>query len=109
MNVGVALPILEGHITKRQFLAMWTVEDLEWRKFLAYNIICCYIQYHQPRGYGALEFEEGCLRLYALRYYCIIEYAYKEYYHRHWIVASNKPTFAIMQMETIPNHVVSQD
>jgi hypothetical protein len=47
LRVGVTLPILRlGHITKKQFLAMWVVKDLEWRKFLAYSIVCCYIQYH---------------------------------------------------------------
>jgi len=46
---------------------MWVIEDLEWREFLAYNMICCNIQYHQPRGYGILKFEVGSLGLYALR------------------------------------------
>jgi len=40
LKVGVALLILGSHITKKEFLIMWVVEDLEWRKFLAYNIIC---------------------------------------------------------------------
>jgi hypothetical protein len=40
LRVGVALLVLGGHITKKEFLIMWVVEDLEWRKFLAYNIIC---------------------------------------------------------------------
>jgi hypothetical protein len=53
-KVGVALPVLGGHIIEKQFLAMWIVEDLEWKTFLAYSIICCYIQYHQPRGYEML-------------------------------------------------------
>ncbi len=39
LRVGVALPILGGHITKKQLLAMWVVKDLEWKEFLAYNII----------------------------------------------------------------------
>jgi len=55
---------------------MWVVKDLEWREFLAYNIVCCYIQYHQLKGYGVLEFEVGYLGLYALRYYYRLEYAY---------------------------------
>lgn len=43
LKVGVALPVLGGHIIEKEFLTMWVVEDLEWRKFLAYNIICYYI------------------------------------------------------------------
>ncbi len=58
--------------------------------------------------YGVLEFEVGCLGLHALRYYCRLEYAYQKYYHQHQIVVSNKPTFAITQMETISDHVVNQ-
>jgi hypothetical protein len=76
LKVVVALVILGCHIIKKYFLAMWAIEDLEWRKFLAYNIVCCYIQYHKPRRYGVLEFEVGFLRFYALRYYCRLEYAY---------------------------------
>jgi hypothetical protein len=79
LKVGVALPILRlGHITDKQFLAMWVVEDLDWRKLLAYNIVCCYIQYHRPRGYEVLEFEVGCLGLYSARYYHRLAYAYQE-------------------------------
>jgi hypothetical protein len=75
-RVGVALPVLGlGHITEKQFLAMWVIEGLEWKKFLAYNIVCCYIQYHQQREYKVLEFEVGCLGFYSLRYYCKLEYA----------------------------------
>ncbi len=61
---------------------MWVVEDLEWRKFLAYKIVCYYIQYHQPRS-GVLKFVVGSLGLYALRYYYRLKYAYHEYYRRH--------------------------
>jgi hypothetical protein len=43
LRIGVTLPILGGHITEKQLLAMWVVEDLEWKEFLAYNIVCCYI------------------------------------------------------------------
>ncbi len=55
-----------------------------------------------------LEFEMGCLELYALKYYYRLKYAYHEYYHWHQIVISSRPTFAMTRMETIPNHVVSQ-
>ncbi len=81
---------------------------MEWREFLAYIIVCCYIQYHQLRGIGVLEFKVGCMGLYALRYYYRLEYAYQEYYHRHQIVVSNKLIFSMTRMETIPNHVVGQ-
>jgi hypothetical protein len=42
-KLGVALLMLGAHITKKQFLAMWKIEDLEWREYLAYSIICGYI------------------------------------------------------------------
>jgi hypothetical protein len=42
---------------------------LEWKEFFAYDSICCYIQYHEPDGYGRLEFEVGCLGVYVLIYY----------------------------------------
>jgi hypothetical protein len=32
-----------AHIIKKQLLAMWKIEDLEWREYLVYNIICGYI------------------------------------------------------------------
>jgi len=35
LKVRVALPILKGHIIEKQFLAMWLVKDLKWKKFLA--------------------------------------------------------------------------
>jgi hypothetical protein len=77
LKVRVALPVLRlGHIIKNQFLAMWVVEDLEWKKILAYSIVCCYIQYHQSRAYKILEFEVGYLGLYSLRYYCRLEHSY---------------------------------
>jgi hypothetical protein len=98
LKVGVALPILGGHITKKQFWTMWVVEHLEWREFLACNIVCCYIQYHEPRN-GMLEFMVGNLRFYALRYYYRLKYAYHEYYHRHKMDVSSKPTFIMTQME----------
>ncbi len=39
---------------------MWKIEDLEWREYLAYSIICGYIWYNEPKGYGALEFAMDC-------------------------------------------------
>lgn len=75
--------MLGAHITESQFLSMWAIDNLEWREYLAYNIICCYIQYHQPRGYGALEFEVRCLGQYALQYYCKLDITFKDYYHCH--------------------------
>jgi len=38
--------MLGAHITESQLLFMWAIDDLEWREYLAYNIVCCYIQYH---------------------------------------------------------------
>jgi len=84
---------------------MWAINDLEWRKYLSYNIVCYYIQCHQPRGYGALEFEVGCLGLYILRHYCKLEIVYEDYYHHHQTSTSSQPTFIMTWIETIPDHV----
>jgi hypothetical protein len=75
-TLGVVLPTLGAHITEKKFLAMWKIEDLEWRDCLAYSIISSYIQYNEPKGYGVLKFTVGCLGLYALRYYCRLEIEY---------------------------------
>jgi hypothetical protein len=56
LRVGITLPMMGTHITKRQFLSMWTIDDLEWREYLTYNIVCYYIQYHQLKRFNALEF-----------------------------------------------------
>jgi hypothetical protein len=80
-KLGVALQMLGAHITKKQFLAMWKIEDLESKEYLAHNIIYGYIWYNEPKGYGALEFTVGCLGLYALKYYCKLEIEYCSYYH----------------------------
>jgi hypothetical protein len=71
------------HITKKQFLCMWAIQDLEWREYLAYSIICCNIQYHEPRGYGVLEFKVGYLGIYAIKYYYRLECDYRDYFHCH--------------------------
>jgi hypothetical protein len=70
--------------------------------------MCCYIQYHQPKGYGALEFEVGCLGLCVLWHYCKLEIAYEHYYHHHQTSTSSRPTFAMTWIETIPDHVRSR-
>jgi hypothetical protein len=66
LSIGVAPPMLGAHIIESHFLSMWAIDDMEWREYLTYNIVCYYIQYQQPRGYGALKFEIGYLGLYAL-------------------------------------------
>jgi hypothetical protein len=43
LRVRITLLALRGHIIEKQFLIMWAIKDLEWRKFLVYNIVCCYI------------------------------------------------------------------
>ncbi len=55
--------MLDAHITKKQLLTMWKIENLEWREYLAYNIICGYIQYNEPKGYGIYNglFGVGCI------------------------------------------------
>jgi hypothetical protein len=72
--------MLGTHIIESQFLSMWVIDYLKWKEYLAYNIVCYYVQYHQPRGYGALKFEVGCLGLYALQYCCKLKIAFENYY-----------------------------
>ncbi len=48
-----------AHIIEKQFFAMQKIEDLEWREYLAYNIIYGYIRYNEPKSYGTLEFIVG--------------------------------------------------
>lgn len=43
---GITILMLGTHIIEEHFIAMWVIQDLEWREFLAYNIVYCYIQYH---------------------------------------------------------------
>jgi hypothetical protein len=42
-RLEVVLLMFGAHITEKQFLAMWEIEDLEWRDYLVYNIIYGYI------------------------------------------------------------------
>jgi hypothetical protein len=42
-RLGVVLSMFGTHITEKQLLAMWKIEDLEWKKYLAYSIIYGYI------------------------------------------------------------------
>jgi hypothetical protein len=86
---------------------MWKIENLEWRKYLAYNIICGYIRYNEPKGYKALEFIMGCLRLYALKYYYRLEIEYCSYYHHHQIAKNGHPTFVMMLISETLDHIVS--
>jgi hypothetical protein len=67
--------------------------------------VCCYIQYHQLRGYDALEFEVGCLGLYTLWHYYKLEITYENYYCCHQTLTSNRPTFAMTQIKIVPYHV----
>ncbi len=46
LRIGLAPPMLAAHIIECQFLFMWAIDDLQWKEYLAYNIVCCYIQYH---------------------------------------------------------------
>jgi len=84
-RLRVVLLMLGSHITEKQFLVMWKIENLEWKEYLTCSIICGYIQYNELKGYKMLEFIVGCLRLYALRYYCRLEIKYYSHYHHHQI------------------------
>jgi hypothetical protein len=104
---GVALQMLGTHITNKQFLAMWKIEDLESREYLAYTIIHGYIWYNELKGYGALEFIVGCLGLHALKYYYKLEIEYCNYYHHHQIARNGSPTFAMTPINEALDHVVN--
>jgi hypothetical protein len=71
--------MFSAHIIKKQLLAMWKIEDLEWRGYLVYNTICGYIQYNGPKAYGMLDFTVSYLGLYALKYYYILKIEYCNY------------------------------
>jgi hypothetical protein len=86
---------------------MWKIEDLEWREYLAYSIICGYIWDIEPKGYRALNFIVDYLGLYALRYYYRLEIEYCSYYHRHQIARCGRLTFAMMPIIETSGHVVS--
>jgi hypothetical protein len=43
LQIGVTPPMFGGHITYSQFLFMWAINNLEWREYLTYNIVCYYI------------------------------------------------------------------
>jgi len=55
-KLGVVISMLGAHITKKQFLAMWKIKNLDWMEYLIYNIIYGYIWYNESKGYGVLEF-----------------------------------------------------
>jgi hypothetical protein len=101
LRVRVAPPMLGTHIIEDWSLFMWAINDLEWREYLSYYIVCCYIQYHQPRGYNALEFEVGCLGLYVLWHYCKLEITYEDYYCHHQTFTSNQPTYVLDHVKSI--------
>jgi hypothetical protein len=41
--VGVTLFMIGAHITNSRFLFMWAIDDLKWKEYLTYGIMCCYI------------------------------------------------------------------
>jgi hypothetical protein len=43
LKVDIAPPLIRMHVTDKQFLTMWKIGHLEWREYLTYNIISCYI------------------------------------------------------------------
>jgi hypothetical protein len=55
---------------------MWKIDDLGWGKYLAYNIICSFIQYCESYDYGILEWTMRCFGVYALHYYYKLEVKY---------------------------------
>jgi hypothetical protein len=70
--------------------------------------MCYYIQYHQPRGYNALEFEVGCLKFYTLQHYYKLEITYEDYYCHHQTSTSSQPTFIMTQIKTVLNRFRSR-
>jgi hypothetical protein len=43
LGIGITPPMLRTCIIECQFLFMWEIDNLEWKEYLAYNIVCCYI------------------------------------------------------------------
>ncbi len=82
-------------------------ESLKGGEYLTYNISCCYIQYHEPCGYGIVEFEvASCLGIYALKYYFKLECDYQNYFHHHRTTISNKWTLVTIQMDDMQNETM---
>lgn len=60
------------HPWRRIFSHVKNKWHLKFQEYLAsYDIICVYIMYHEaPRGYGFLQLELGCFKVYAFYGYC---------------------------------------
>jgi hypothetical protein len=79
IEVGVAPPMIGILIEEEQeFFNMWQIDNLEFREYLLYSLICGYFIF-DPKAYGKLKFMVGCPRLYAFKYYCKLEIAFHQY------------------------------
>jgi hypothetical protein len=87
--------MLGTHITKKHFLAMWVIQDLEWREFLAYTsfVVTSNITNHDASNFTLSNNN------------ILLECNYQVYYHRHQIAISSILTFTMICMETIFDHV----
>jgi hypothetical protein len=65
-KLGVILPMFGAHNTEKQFVAMWKIEDLEWREYLAYSIICGYIRYNEAKGWNS-RLNNGLFRVICIK------------------------------------------
>ncbi len=54
---------------------MWAIDDIEFKEYLAYSLICGYFTFND-KSYGRLEYELGCVGVYALCYNFKLEFAY---------------------------------
>ncbi len=61
--------------------------------------------FNNEHGYGMLEDLTSCLGVYALRYYCKLEVAYKKYYLNHTTTISHKLTFVMARKDHVPDTI----
>jgi len=64
--IGFVPPMLGTIIKLEDFENMWSIKDLKFREYLAYNIICRYIIFHENHNCEKLEKLIGYLGVYAI-------------------------------------------
>lgn len=74
--VGFAPLSLNTMIKLVNFEELWKLKDDGIWEYLVHNILCSHITFNYLQGYGRLEFEARCLRVYAMQYYCMPKTTY---------------------------------
>ncbi len=106
-RLGVALLMFGAHIIEKQFLAMWKIEDLEWREYLA---LISSVDTYGTMNLRVMEcwnIQWVVWGLYALKYYYRLEIEYSNYYHHHQIAKCGCLTFVIMPISETLDDVAS--